>query len=81
MPPTATVRIVERHGYDIAPIDVTSPDGELNALSYIWPDQTDRLGQCPGQYGDTGCRSRRERSFGCATVVGVACYAVVVEHE
>lgn len=43
LPPTATVRIVERHGYDIAPIDVTSPDGELNALSYIWPDQTDRL--------------------------------------
>ncbi|MBL7315214.1 DUF2332 family protein, partial [Escherichia coli] len=48
LPPTATVRIVERHGYDIAPIDVTSPDGELNALSYIWPDQTDRLERLRG---------------------------------
>lgn len=43
LPPGGRVRIVERHGYDIAPIDVTEADGELTVLSYVWPDQTARL--------------------------------------
>ncbi len=37
------VRIVERHGFDIAPVDVGNPDGELTVLSYVWPDQAARL--------------------------------------
>ncbi|ETW23997.1 DUF2332 domain-containing protein [Mycobacterium gastri] len=48
LPPPAAVRIVERHGYDIAPIDVTGADGELTVLSYVWPDQHARLKRLRG---------------------------------
>lgn len=48
LPPGGGVRIVERHGYDIAPIDVTGGDGELTVLSYVWPDQTARLERLRG---------------------------------
>lgn len=48
LPPGGTVRIVERTGYDIAPIDVTEPDGELTVLSYVWPDQAVRLERLRG---------------------------------
>src|ERR1700743_157778 len=43
LPPAANLRIAERHGYDIAPLDATSSDGELTLLSYFWPDQPARL--------------------------------------
>lgn len=42
-PPGSAVRIVERAGYDIAPVDATGTDGELTLLSYVWPDMTLRL--------------------------------------
>jgi hypothetical protein len=48
LPPEVTVRIVERHGYDIAPIDVTGADGEMTVLSYVWPDQHARLERLRG---------------------------------
>ena len=48
LPPEATVRIVERNGYDIAPIDVTGDDGEMALLSYVWPDQRARLERLRG---------------------------------
>ncbi|OJZ65321.1 hypothetical protein BRW65_28310 [Mycobacterium paraffinicum] len=48
LPPGGGVRIVERHGFDIAPIDVTATDGELTVLSYVWPDQTARLERLRG---------------------------------
>ncbi|WP_019731891.1 DUF2332 family protein, partial [Mycobacterium avium] len=38
LPPARGVRIVERHGFDIAPVDVGNPDGELAVLSYVCPD-------------------------------------------
>jgi hypothetical protein len=48
-PPSAgTVRIAERRGYDIAPIDVTGADGEMAVLSYVWPDQSARLERLRG---------------------------------
>jgi len=37
------LRVVERRGCDIAPIDATSRDGQLALLSYIWPDEPKRL--------------------------------------
>ncbi|GFG73135.1 DUF2332 domain-containing protein [Mycobacterium botniense] len=43
LPPTGALPIVERRGYDIAPIDPTSAAGEVTLLSYVWPDMTDRL--------------------------------------
>jgi hypothetical protein len=48
VPPPGAVRIVERDGYDIAPIDVTGADGEVTALSYVWPDQSARLERLRG---------------------------------
>ncbi len=48
LPPEGGVRIVERRGYDIAPIDVTAADGEMTVLSYVWPDQDARLDRLRG---------------------------------
>jgi hypothetical protein len=48
LPPSGAVRIVERNGYDIAPIDVTGADGEMTVLSYVWPDQGARLERLRG---------------------------------
>ena len=35
--------LVERCGCDLAPIDVSTQEGALTLLSYIWPDEPDRL--------------------------------------
>jgi hypothetical protein len=48
LPSLAAVQIVERRGYDIAPLDATSRDGELTLLSYVWPDQPARLDRLRG---------------------------------
>jgi hypothetical protein len=48
LPPAGRLRIVARHGYDIAPIDVTAGDGETTVLSYVWPDQSVRLDRLRG---------------------------------
>jgi hypothetical protein len=39
----ATVAIASRSGCDAAPIDPTTADGQLTLLTYIWPDQTERI--------------------------------------
>jgi hypothetical protein len=48
LPPAADLNIVERHGYDIAPLDATGAEGELTLLSYVWPDQPARLDRLRG---------------------------------
>ncbi|WP_406817064.1 DUF2332 domain-containing protein [Mycobacterium sp. M23085] len=48
LPPRRELRIVARHGYDIAPIDVGEADGETTVLSYVWPDQGARLARLRG---------------------------------
>lgn len=48
VPAAAALQIVERRGYDIAPVDATSRDGELTLLSYVWPDMTVRLDRLRG---------------------------------
>jgi len=48
LPRAAALRIIERHGYDIAPLDATNRDGELTLLSYVWPDQPERLDRLRG---------------------------------
>jgi hypothetical protein len=43
-PPTEVdLKIIERQGYDIAPIDTASDDARFTLLSYVWPDMTTRL--------------------------------------
>lgn len=42
-PPCAPLRIAERAGVDLSPIDVTEDSDRQRLLSYIWPDQPDRM--------------------------------------
>jgi len=39
----SNLRLSERRGCDPAPIDVSTREGRLALLSYIWPDESDRL--------------------------------------
>lgn len=48
LPPPATVQIVQREGFDIAPVDATTAEGEVTLLSYVWPDMTARLERLRG---------------------------------
>ena len=48
-PPTdARLKIADREGSDLAPIDPVSRNGRLRLLSYVWPDQTKRLARLRG---------------------------------
>jgi hypothetical protein len=38
-----SLRIVERRGCDINPMDITDPEAQLRLLSFIWPDQVERF--------------------------------------
>jgi len=42
-PVDARFQVVTRQGSDIAPLDVTLPAVRARLLSYVWPDQTERL--------------------------------------
>lgn len=37
------VRVVERRGCDVAPIDVDDDEARLRILSFVWPDHADRM--------------------------------------
>lgn len=39
----ATVEVASREGCDASPINPTTADGELTLLTYIWPDQVERI--------------------------------------
>jgi len=43
-PPLCAARVVERGGCDPHPIDPASQEGRLTLLSFIWPDQLERIG-------------------------------------
>lgn len=47
-PVDAPLRVIERHGCDLAPLDPTTPDGELAVRSYVWPDQDERRARLDG---------------------------------
>ncbi|WP_419912912.1 DUF2332 domain-containing protein [Hoeflea sp.] len=42
-PPAAQLSIAERRGCDLSPFDLSSQADRLRLLSYVWPDQTNRL--------------------------------------
>ncbi|WP_112236976.1 DUF2332 domain-containing protein [Kribbella monticola] len=46
--PHPELRIAERVGSDIAPVNALSSDGELLLTSYVWPDMTARLERLRG---------------------------------
>jgi hypothetical protein len=39
----SSVEVASREGCDAMPIDPTTPDGQLTLLTYIWPDQLERI--------------------------------------
>jgi hypothetical protein len=43
LPPHATPRITERRGVDLNPLSVAHPEDASRLVSYIWPDQPDRM--------------------------------------
>jgi hypothetical protein len=47
-PPDTTVKVISRTGGDLAPIDPTSPQGQLRLMAYVWPDQAERLTRLRG---------------------------------
>lgn len=42
-PSLPTVEVASRRGCDAAPIDPTTSEGRLTLLTYIWPDQVERI--------------------------------------
>lgn len=48
--PWPGLRVVERLGSDVMPIDVTSTEGRLALTAYVWPDQTVRLERLRGAF-------------------------------
>lgn len=43
LPPMANIEVLDREACDIKPLDPNNPDDRLRMLSYIWPDQTERI--------------------------------------
>ncbi len=43
-PAPADLRISDRAGVDLAPFDLSDPAQQMRLLSYIWPDQPERMG-------------------------------------
>ncbi len=44
----AGIPVAGRQGCDAAPIDPTTPEGRLTLLTYIWPDQRERIARMRG---------------------------------
>lgn len=42
-PLDARLRVAERRGCDLAPVDPRTEDGRLTLMSYVWPDDTARM--------------------------------------
>jgi hypothetical protein len=47
-PSPSLVRVVERRGADLAPIDPSTADGASRLASYVWPDQVERMRRLRG---------------------------------
>lgn len=48
LPLTAPLRLVERGGCDLHPVDPTTAEGRLTLTSYVWPDMTERHARLAG---------------------------------
>lgn len=50
-PVPVEVEIAERRGCDAAPVDPATPEGHLDLLAYVWPDQANRIERLHGALG------------------------------
>jgi hypothetical protein len=64
-PPAARpLRVVDRAGVDRHPIDAGDPADALRLMSYLWPDQPDRMAMTRGAIGmGPAARRRRRRAL------------------
>jgi hypothetical protein len=53
-PPIPDLEVLERAGCDREPVDPTTEEGRLTLLSYVWPDQTERLDRLRGALDTAG---------------------------
>jgi len=91
-PPDMRVEVTERLGCDVSPIDPTDEEGRRRLLSFVWPDQTERIARLAA-----ACEVARtigatvERANGsdwlegqlrtaCRGVVSVVFHSVVVQY-
>lgn len=44
----AAIAVASRQGCDASPIDPTTPEGRLTLLTFIWPDQVERIARMRG---------------------------------
>jgi hypothetical protein len=44
----AGIAVASRRGCDASPIDPTTPEGRLTLLTYVWPDQLERIARMRG---------------------------------
>ncbi len=51
LPVGADLRVVERGGCDVSPVDVSTEDGCLTLTSYVWPDMAPRHQRLGGAIG------------------------------
>ena len=51
LPVGADLRVVERGGCDVSPVDVATEDGRLTLTSYVWPDMAARHQRLAGAIG------------------------------
>ena len=77
LPVGADLRVVERGGCDVSPVDVATEDGCLTLTSYVWPDMTARHRGWPGRSGSPASsrcassgRTPRRTSSGSALLPG-----------
>jgi hypothetical protein len=47
-PARVSVRVVERVGGDLAPVDPATDEGAIRLASYVWPDQAERMRRLRG---------------------------------
>ena len=50
-PQEEPVRVANRRGCDLDPLDVTDPEDRERLLAYVWPDQADRLARTKAAIG------------------------------
>ncbi len=43
LPPVAAIRVTDRAGVDINPLNPSNPDHAMRLMAYLWPDQPERL--------------------------------------
>lgn len=64
VPPALPITVAERAGVDLNPLDPTDPAARIRLLSYLWPDQPERLRLTEAALGLVSARPERGDAAG-----------------